>query len=112
MIITVSELRQFVSTERSDAALSMMIESAESFVRHFTKNDFINRETHETEYPKDVKMGVVNLIRWDISFRDKVGISSETISRHSVSYSGGGDSAGGYPNSLVSFLHPYMKARF
>ena len=65
-------------------------------------------------YPMDVKMGVVNLMKWDLENRDKVGIQSETISRHSVTYFNmdGDNSLIGYPKSLVGFLKPYMRARF
>ena len=37
-------------------------------------------------YPMDVKMGVVNMLKWDLENRDKVGIQSETVSRHFVTY--------------------------
>lgn len=65
-------------------------------------------------YPMDVKMGVVNLMKWEMSSRDKVGVSSETISRHSVTYFNmdGDNSVMGYPKSLMGFLKPHMKARF
>lgn len=68
----------------------------------------------KVSYGLDVKMGVVNLMAWESSNRDKIGISSESISRHSVTYA---DANGegyllGYPAALVSFLKPYMKARF
>lgn len=65
-------------------------------------------------YPDDIKMGVVNLLNWDLQHRKKVGIASETISRHSVSYSdpSGDNSTLGYPNALTGFLKPYTKARF
>ena len=68
----------------------------------------------KVEYPMDVQMGVVNMLSWDLSNRDKVGIQSETISRHSVTYFNmdGDNSTIGYPKSLVGFLKPYMKARF
>ena len=65
------------------------------------------------QYPNDVKMGVVNLIKWDISNREKVGVKSETISRWSVTYFDlESNSLLGYPASLLGFLKPYMKARF
>ena len=35
-------------------------------------------------YPMDVKMGAVNLMKWELGMREKVGVASETISRHSV----------------------------
>lgn len=65
-------------------------------------------------YPDDVKMGVVELIRWEMNNREKVGIQSETISRHSVSYVQQNDSntLKGYPKSLMGFLDGYHKARF
>ena len=68
----------------------------------------------KVEYPMDVVMGVVNMLKWDIETRDKVGIQSETISRHSVTYFNmdGDNSTMGYPKSLLGFLKPYKKARF
>ena len=65
-------------------------------------------------YPKDVQMGALNMLKWEIENRDKVGIQSETISRHSVTYFNmdGDNSNMGYPKSLLGFLKPYMKARF
>ena len=65
-------------------------------------------------YPFDVKIGVVNLLKWESENRDKLGISSETISRHSVTYANvdGENTIMGYPKFLFGFLNPYMKARF
>lgn len=68
----------------------------------------------KVEYPEDIKTGAANMIRWDLGNRNKVGIQSETISRHSVTYFNmdGDNSMMGYPKSLLGFLKPYMKARF
>jgi hypothetical protein len=68
----------------------------------------------KVEYPADVVMGAINMLKWDLENRDKVGIQSETISRHSVTYFNmdGDNSTMGYPKSLLGFLKPYMKARF
>lgn len=68
----------------------------------------------KVEYPPDVVMGVVDMLKWDLQNRDKVGVQSETISRHSVTYFNmdGDNSSIGYPKSLTGFLKPYMKARF
>lgn len=65
-------------------------------------------------YPPDVKMGAVNMLKWDLENRPKVGVQSETISRHSVTYYNmdGDNSVMGYPKSLLGFLKPYRKARF
>lgn len=68
----------------------------------------------KVQYPAAVKMGVVNLMKWELSHRDKVGVASETISRHSVTYfdMNGDSSTTGYPKALMGFLKPFMKARF
>lgn len=68
----------------------------------------------KVSYPPDIISGVVSMLKWDIERRDKVGIQSETISRHSVTYFSMDDdnSVMGYPKSLLGFLKPYIKARF
>ena len=87
-------------------------------VNPVTLNEVLIDEDHclvtKVEYPADIKMGVANLIKWDLERRDKVGVSSETISRHSVTYfkMDGDNSLMGYPRSLLGFLEPYRKARF
>jgi hypothetical protein len=65
-------------------------------------------------YPPDVKAGVASMLKWDSENRDKIGVSSETLSRHSVTYAdmSGDNSLMGYPVALLGFLKPYMKARF
>ena len=79
----------------------------------------------KVEYPADVTMGVLNLMRYikrledaSESLSDKVGVASETISRHSVSYDSGnmlnwitGDLSG-FPADMLKFLDRYRKARF
>jgi hypothetical protein len=68
----------------------------------------------KVKYPPDVKMGVVNLLKWELNNRDKVGVASETISRHSVTYFDmtGDNSSIGFPVALLGFLKPYKRARF
>lgn len=78
----------------------------------------LNDEEHvlvtKVEYPMDVKMGVVNMLKWQYDNGDKVGVQSETLSRHSVTYFNmdGENSTIGFPKSLVGFLKPYVRARF
>lgn len=114
MIISVEELKQFVSTDETDQALEFRIQALESFICRYTNNDFIDRKTGEKEFPTDVKMGAINMIQYDLTMRSKQGISSETISRHSVSYASidENNSVGGYPKAVIGFLKPYIKARF
>lgn len=65
-------------------------------------------------YPPDVKMGVIELLKWKQNQGEKVGIQSETISRHSVTYvqMDKDNALLGYPKHLLDFLKPYKKARF
>lgn len=68
----------------------------------------------KVEYPADVKSGVIDLLKWEVKNRQKVGIKSETLSRHSVSYydQDKNNQVMGYPVALLGFLRPYKKARF
>lgn len=65
-------------------------------------------------YPADVQKGVIDLMIWEKDNRQKVGIKTETLSRHSVTYydQDASNQVMGYPISLLGFLKPYMKARF
>ena len=177
MIMTVSELRQFITTDIEDSVLEAKLQALELLIRAYTNNNFqkrafravavamssghqlmvntpnpfkagdtlqitdselnagivnvrtssngtitVKEELYDESgviitkvvYPMDVKMGVANLLKWELNNRDKVGVASETISRHSVTYFNmdGDNSLMGYPKSLLGFLKPYMKARF
>ena len=64
-------------------------------------------------YPDDVIDCCINLMEWEKNNRSKVGIQSETLSRHSVTYFNQ-DSANqvmGYPVSLLGCLKAYRKVR-
>lgn len=64
-------------------------------------------------YPADVVACAVNLLEWEVNNRAKVGIQSETLSRHSVSYFNmdSTNQVMGYPALLLGGLKPYRKAR-
>lgn len=177
MIMTVAELRQFVTTEETDQALEARLQALELLIRAYTNNNFQKRafravavavasgnqllvqnanpfkvgdtlEITESDlnaalvnvsavsdgaitvseelydesgvvitkvvYPADVKQGVAKMLQWQLDNGDKVGVQSETISRHSVTYFNmdGDNSTMGFPRSLLGFLKPYRKARF
>ena len=173
MIIAVTELLEFVDTDKSEKVLKREILSIENLIRSYTNNNFNNKniryecnisnnklmlnsnhlkvgdtiqiacskyndgiytilsmgesitlssDLYDEEkvlvtkvvYPEDVKMGVIKMLKWQLEKSDKVGIQSETISRHSVSYFNmdNGNSLLGFPQSLLGFLKPYKKARF
>jgi hypothetical protein len=66
------------------------------------------------EYPVDVQQGVIKLLQWDLESVNRVGVKSETISRHSVTYfdQDKNNQVMGFPVSLLGFLEMYKKARF
>lgn len=68
----------------------------------------------KVEYPDDVIDCCVNLLEWEAKQRGKVGIKSETLSRHSVTYfdQDANNQINGYPVSLLGCLKPYRKVRF
>lgn len=76
--------------------------------------DFPSNTVTKIIYPADVKKGVIDLMIWEKDNRQKVGIKSETLSRHSVTYydQDSNNQVMGYPVSLLGFLKPYMKPRF
>ena len=177
MIISVNELRQYISTDEGDQALEARLQALELLIRGHTNNNFqvkgtgriadvvsgfftvealnpykvgdtihisgsdkndglytikeaddqsfrVNEPTCDeidvfvtlVDYPADVKMGVVELMKYDLENRKKVraGVQSETISRHSVTYKvpDASDTLKGYPQHLMGFLERHMKARF
>lgn len=178
MILTVAELRQYITTDEEDAVLEAKLQALELLIRAYTNNNFQVRAfravavassngnqllfnspipfkvgdtlqitesdfmpgelvtvdsvsgdsvtvkeglTDESgvvvtkvKYPMDVKMGIVNLMKWELDNREKVGVASETISRHSVTYvdQTGDNTIMGYPVALMGFLKAYRKARF
>lgn len=83
-----------------------------------TVSDVIKNENDvlvtKIAYPADVIDCCVNLLEWEKENRAKVGIQSETLSRHSVTYFNmdGANSMMGYPVSLLGCLKAYRKARF
>ena len=178
MILTASELRQYITTDEAEQVLEAKLQALELLIRAYTNNNFqirafravavavaqgnkllfnspvpfkvgdtlqitesdfmqdalvtvsdVNNSSitvigelsdesgvvvTKVKYPMDVKMGVVNLMKWELDNREKVGVASETISRHSVTYvdQTGDNTIMGYPVALIGFLKPYRKARF
>lgn len=75
-------------------------------------------------YPMDVKLGAVNILKWQLrqeaaamGDRSAMPVQSETLSRYSVTYAADAsetdiDPNMGVPKKLVSFLKLHKKARF
>ena len=115
MLMTVDELKRYVNTDAEEKVLEAQLQALELAIKGYTNNDFARvLEANNGQYPMDVKMGAVNLMKWEMDNRKKVGIQSESLSRHSVTYFNmdGDNSIMGYPRSLMGFLKPYMRARF
>lgn len=112
--MSVEELRQYLTTEETDPLLAFKLRAIETAIQGYTNNNFSRFMVNgEIVYPDDIKLGVVRLLEWDEKMRTKAGIQSETISRHSVTYADQtANTINGYPAHLMSFLKPYMKARF
>lgn len=116
MIMTVEELRRYVTTQEEDRALEARLQALELSIKGYTNNSFTRvLESSGGEWPMDIKLGVARLIEYDMSrAARKAGIASETLSRHAVAYESrtAENTAMGYPIALTGFLRPYMRARF
>ena len=81
----------------------------------FTVNEDIRDEDDvlvtKIDYPADVVDCCVNLMEWEVNNRGKVGIKSETLSRHSVTYEDSTSMFRGYPKGILSAVSHYRKVR-
>ena len=78
----------------------------------------INKDLFEAEclvtkvqYPADVVQCALDLFKWKETMGDKVGIKSETLSRHSVTYEDSATLYMGYPVGILNGLKLYRKVR-
>lgn len=110
----VGDTIQISGSDKNDGLYTVKLSNDDSFTVNEKVRDEIEVFITQVEYPEDVKMGLVELIRYDMEGRDKAGIQSETISRHSVTYQAldKDNSVQGYPAHLMGFLKRHMKARF
>lgn len=76
--------------------------------------DFPVNTVTKVVYPADIRKGVTDLLLWEKDNRKKVGIKTEELSRHSVTYfdQDASNQVMGYPVSLLGFLKPYVVPRF
>lgn len=125
MILTLEELRLFVDTNEPDNALEARLQALEAGIHGYTGNNFKRVLANSGgQYPMDVKMGVVNILKWQLRNEaanngddSQKAVQSETISRHSVTYvtdttESDIDMRFGVPKKYTAFLKPYMRARF
>jgi hypothetical protein len=83
---------------------------------YFTVNESVKDEKDvlvtKVHYPENVVDCALKLLEWEVEFGGKVGIKSETLSRHSVTYEDSSTLFMGYPVGILNGLEDYMKARF
>lgn len=63
------------------------------------------------KYPADVIQCAVDLYKWKQTMGGKVGVKSETLSRHSVTYEDSATLFMGYPVGILNGLNLHRKAR-
>lgn len=184
MILSVEELKTYITTAETDAVLEAKLQALELSIRGYTNNKFQQKSIRtvcpvvaqklftpyphfkvgdtvqisqsifnagvytiksiegdmigldkelldenqvlvtKVEYPMDVKMGAVEIMKWKLKNdaassgdTSQRAIQSETISRHSVTYVTDKteediDERFGVPKKHLSFLKHYKKARF
>lgn len=120
MILTLEEIKALApDLTATDAQLEFRLEAVEQAIKGETNNDFsrFKDSAGDIEWPADIKAGALQLMEWALggaAEKAREGIASETISRHSVSYSApsSAETVAGYPAHLMRFLDPYRKARF
>ena len=114
--ISVGDTVQISQSDVNDGLFVVAEVDSENRTMTFDKNVFDHQFQLVTkiEYPNAVVQGVINMMKWEVTGREKVGIQSETISRHSTTYFNmdSSNQVMGYPVSLLGFLKPFMKAKF
>lgn len=101
-----------ISGSNVNDGLYQLTDVTEAFIQ---VDDFLQTAEYnmvtKIQYPADVKQCAVDLFSWKQNMGGKVGIKSETISRHSVTYEDSGSLFMGYPVGILYGLNLYKKAR-
>ena len=105
---------QIIKSDKNDGLYTVKSINGNTFTVNERTRDEIDVYVSMVEYPMDVKMGVLTMIKWELTAREKSWVQSETISRHTINYLNldAWNSEMSYPKSLLGFLKPYKKARF
>lgn len=101
-----------VSESRYNSGLFTVSETGdETFMVNEETRDEDDVLVTKIEYPADIVDCCINLIEWDVKNRGKVGIKSETLSRHSVTYEDSASMFRGYPKGILLAVSHYRKVR-
>ena len=102
-----------VSESRRNNGLYTVAEISDgTFIVNELVSDELDVLVTKIVYPPDVVDCCVNLLEWEVRGREKIGIKSETLSRHSVTYEDSAALFMGYPLGILNGLKLYKKARF
>ncbi len=103
--------KRHLTSVPDDVTLQEKLNAAEAAVKAYTNNTFPAFRFPDG-LPLDVQMGIVNMVAWQLAADKKLGVASETLSRHSVTYvQNTEDSIMGYPKGLMAFCKPYRRCR-
>ena len=105
---------QISDSEYNSGLFTITATTDSTFMIAETVTDETDILVTKVEYPEDVEECALNLLEWEINNRSKVGVQSETLSRHTVTYFAMDktNQSMGYPISLLGALKPYRKVRF
>lgn len=126
--LTPFEVGDTVMITQSNLQYGKLCTVKESLELSFTVNEKVYDENNvlitKVEYPEDVKLGAVDILKWKLKNEaansgdtSKKEIQSETLSRYSVTYAQDTtekdiDIEFGVPKKYIAFLNDYEKARF
>lgn len=101
-----------ISESRLNKGLHVVVSVDESMIAVDTD---LTDESHvlvtKIHYPEDIADCAVKLLEWEAKNGAKVGIKSETLSRHSVTYEDSSTLFMGYPVGILNGLKLYRLAR-
>ena len=83
---SVGDTVQVSESRYNNGLFTIYMAQGESFMVDETTRDETDVLVTKVVYPADVVACAVNLLEWEVNNRAKVGVQSETLSRHSVTY--------------------------
>ena len=110
---SVGDTVQISESRLNDGLFTVSEANDTTFMVNEQTRDEVDVLVTKITYPADVVACAVNLLEWEVNNRAKVGVQSETLSRHSVTYFNmdNANNVMGYPGSLLGCLKAYRKAR-
>lgn len=112
VLFAVGDTVQISESGLNEGLYTVVSANDESFTVEEAVVDEENVLVTKVSYPADVVDCALNLLDWEIKNRQKVGVKSETLSRHSVTYEDSASMFHGYPKGILSALRLHKKVRF